>query len=547
MRLRTKLLLVMTGVTSTAMLILGVILGVTTNNFLFDQTRHQGVELAKMTAQVGRAVMDGLERQQELVAEFGDGEAEPGLIPSPAELRAQVQRYLNNARRWSDTAPGDYSVVTGILFKGGPLDGVGVGDVPDLDSRMRVVLDRPMDFAIPGRREVRLDHFDEIDAHPTYTEVDQVKIPVYRFKVALDDRIGHGYDDTVVWVDIRYEHIERVRIWLWMSILGGVLLIALLGVVAANYLANRITKPVRILMSDMRQVAKGNLDHRTKPHSTDEIGVLAGEFNHMTHNLKVAQEAVVEQEKAAYELSIARDVQQQLLPSEAPSVSGYDIGAFYKGAKAVSGDYYDFIPLDDDQVGFIVADVSGKGVPGSMVMGVTRTIVRLVAGKHGNQAAETLKETNRLIAEQIKRGMFVTAFYCVLDRRSGEMTFTSAGHNPMVIYRHETKSIELAAPKGIAIGFNAGPLFDKNIQEFHTTLQPGDAFVLYTDGFPEAMNEQHREYGDEQFYQHIAQSGHLGPAGMIRHLVDEVTRHRGRASQSDDLTMIAVRRMPAAG
>ena len=149
------------------------------------------------------------------------------------------------------------------------------------------------------------------------------------------------------------------------------------------------------------------------------LASFAVEFDAMTRSLEKAQSAMVEQEKQAYELSIAKEVQQQLLPADVPAVVGYVPSAFYKGAKDVSGDYFDFIPLGNDLWGFIVADVSGKGIPGSMVMAVTRTIVRLVAQDHPDQPAETLKKTNRLIAKQIKRGMFVTAMYAVLNARTG--------------------------------------------------------------------------------------------------------------------------------
>jgi len=274
--------------------------------------------------------------------------------------------------------------------------------------------------------------------------------------------------------------------------------------------------------------------------------MLANEFNRMTGNLKIAQAALVEQEKAEYELSIAREVQRQLLPAEAPTVMGFDCAAFYQGAKAVSGDYFDFIPLGNGLWGFIIADVSGKGIPGSMVMAVTRTIVRLVANKYQHRAADTLKETNRLIAKQIKRGMFVTAFYAILDERTGNLTYASAGHNPMVIYRASTKAYELGTGKGIALGFNEGPVFDKTIQETKTVLNPGDMMVIFTDGFPEAMNAENEEFGEERFYQSIARFGQFDARTCIAKLVEEIGAHRGEAEQSDDLTIIAVRNVAGA-
>jgi sigma-B regulation protein RsbU (phosphoserine phosphatase) len=263
----------------------------------------------------------------------------------------------------------------------------------------------------------------------------------------------------------------------------------------------------------------------------------------MTHNLKAAQSALVEQEKADYELSIAREVQRQLLPANSPDIPGFQCASYYLGAKAVSGDYFDFIDLGHGLWGFIIADVSGKGIPGSMVMAVTRTIVRLMAAQYGNRADETLKATNRLIAKQIKRGMFVTVFYAVLDDRSGHLTYASAGHNPMVIWRHGSKAPELATSKGIAVGFNDGPIFDKTIESHATDLREGDGFSIYTDGFPEAMNAKNQEFGDERFYQTLAANGHLGAQQLISVAVAEVAKHRADAEQSDDLTIIVARRV----
>jgi phosphoserine phosphatase RsbU/P len=179
-----------------------------------------------------------------------------------------------------------------------------------------------------------------------------------------------------------------------------------------------------------------------------------------------------------------------------------------------------------------------------MVMAVTRTIVRLVANKHQYNAVETLKETNRLIAKQIKRGMFVTAFYAILDEATGTVHYSSAGHNPMIVYRAATKQFELATTKGIAIGFNEGPIFDKTAQQAQLKLGPGDTFVIYTDGFPEAMNSQNEEFGDDNFYALVGQHGHEPARGLVQHLLQAIAAHRGQAEQSDDLTIIAVRRTP---
>jgi len=522
MGLRAKFMLVMALTTVIGLGLFGVLMASTADSFLFNQSKHQGIELAKAAAQMGRIVADVTRASQDRVID-------------PVELKDRLeQEYLPAVKTWGDQQ--SFSFIDAIYFESGPLHGIGFGQQEGSAPRGK----EERSVTIMGMGSVPLSSYEDIKVYTLTKPIGGRMVPVYRFRVNLPDADGRGYAKTQVVVDVAIETLQRVSNRLYLIILIGAVIMGGIVVMLSNILAGRITRPVTILMRDMQEVAKGNLEHQTRAHSKDEVGVLAGEFNYMTHNLKIAQVALVEQEKAEYELSIAREVQQQLLPAETPEITGYQPAAFYKGAKAVSGDYYDFIPLGEDRWGFIVADVSGKGIPGSMVMAVMRTIVRLVAPKHGANAAETLKETNRLIAKQIKRGMFVTAFYAVLDQSEGKLTFASAGHNPMVIYRAQEKQHQLAGPKGIAIGFNEGPLFDKNIQQMQTVLNPGDSFVLYTDGFPEAMNEQNEEFGDDRFYAAVGSYGDRGALGMVEALVQEIIAHRGRAAQSDDLTILTI-------
>lgn len=547
MGLRAKFMLVLAGVTAAALVALGVSMALTTNTFLFGQKQHSGVEIARMAAQVGVAVNARLDFFRKLRSDpLFRGVELP--TPTRAEIERDLIRYLDNARDW--TGKGNYSSsdILSIRFDCPSIPEISQVGIGDLEEAMGNVESYPSIYVPKLGGKVPLP--------PGISVREGIKrggssgdVPIYRFKIALPQEFGQassGNEPANVRVDIAIASVQRVSNNLFITI--GIAVFIAIGVVVAvaNWLAGNITRPLDMLIADMKVVARGKLDHETKARSNDEIGMLASEFNRMTGNLKIAQSALVEQEKAEYELSIAREVQRQLLPAEAPTIMGYDSAAFYQGAKAVSGDYFDFIPLGNGLWGFIIADVSGKGIPGSMVMAVTRTIVRLVANKHLNRAAETLKETNRLISKQIKRGMFVTAFYAILDENTGSLTYASAGHNPMVIYRARTGTYELASAKGIALGFNEGPLFDKTIQEETTVLGPGDTMLIYTDGFPEAMNAANEEFGEENFYQVIAQNGRLDARGQIAKLVEAIANHRREAEQSDDLTIIAVRNVASA-
>ena len=546
MGLRAKFMVVLSGVTAAALILLGVTMAATTNSFLFGQKQHSGVEIARMAAQVGTAVNARLQAYKKLKTDpLFRGVEIP--VPTQSEVEREIVSYLNKARDWANNGQYTYSDILAIRF-----------DCPSVPEISQVGIGALEDSTTKGKFYTSIyvpKTGGSVNLPAGITVMEGVKsdangsVPIYRFKIALDPSFGQasiGNDPANVRVDIAADSVNRVRDNLFITI--GIAVLIAIGVVVAvaNWLAGNITKPLDILISDMKVVARGEFDHETKARSNDEIGMLANEFNRMTQNLKIAQSALVEQEKAEYELSIAREVQRQLLPAEAPTIMGYDAAAFYQGAKAVSGDYFDFIPLGNGLWGFIVADVSGKGIPGSMVMAVTRTIVRLVANKYQNRAADTLKETNKLISKQIKRGMFVTAFYAILDENTGTVTYASAGHNPMVIVRAGSKVPELASSKGIALGFNEGPLFDKTIQEQTTVLNPGDTMVLYTDGFPEAMNGANEEYGEEKFYQDIANGGHLDVRANLANLVQVIAKHRGAAEQSDDLTIIAIRNVAGA-
>jgi serine phosphatase RsbU (regulator of sigma subunit) len=542
MALRLKFMLVMAGVTALAMVVLGLSMGSTANRYLYGQKTLDGLEIANMAAQIATMAKDRVDMAMAHAKATNDNS---GLQTLQRDLRAYLNDRLTRVKEFG----GNLSDIEGVLINCpeipelsaaglGADQGTGKGDqltrlfVPKLSNHV----------AVPEGVTI----YEGVKA----TAAGQVRI--LRFKLDLpSDPPPRGFGKVVtngvaepanIRVDIALASVDKVRSNLATTIAIAVLLAIVVVLGIAQWLAISITKPLETLLKDMNIVSQGKLHHRTAAKSSDEIGILASEFNRMTESLQDAQAAVIEQEKQAYELSLAREVQQQLLPAQAPLITGWQCSSFYQGAKAVSGDYFDFIPLGNGLWGFIIADVSGKGIPGSMVMAVTRTVVRLVAPRHGAHADETLKDTNRLIAKQIKRGMFVTSFYAVLDERSGLLTYASAGHNPMVIYRAATRTTEQVATKGIALGFNEGPVFDRTIQIAQATLGKGDSFVLYTDGFPEAMNASNEEFGDDNFYKLIATNGHLESQALIESVVAGIARHRGNAEQSDDLTIVAVRR-----
>jgi sigma-B regulation protein RsbU (phosphoserine phosphatase) len=252
----------------------------------------------------------------------------------------------------------------------------------------------------------------------------------------------------------------------------------------------------------------------------------------------------VEQKMLDHELAIAEELQSNLLPRRLPPLEQYDIQAYYRPSREVGGDYYDFIEIDSDHWGILVADVSGKGIPGSIVMTETRALMKS-EGTRGLSPIETLGRVNRVLHEDIKRGMFVTMFYAVLEVSTGISSTTSAGHNPMVLWRKATNTCCLVNPNGLALGIDRGPLFEKTLREQKIRLDPGNRMVLYTDGTIEAMNAADEQFGKNRFYHLIQQLADKGSSEFLHFLVKAIQEHQGDAPQHDDITIVTVRRNSA--
>ena len=335
----------------------------------------------------------------------------------------------------------------------------------------------------------------------------------------------------------------RVLSGLMLRIAGFGMVFLAIGVAASFLLGALIAKPAKTLIADMERVAQGDYEHGTQAVSGDEIGEIAAQFNHMTQALRELREKGKDVERLGLELDAASEIQASLLPPKIPNIPGYDVFPFYRSAKEVGGDYYDFFPIDREKLAMVVADVSGKGIPGSMVMATTRTTLRIL-GPECETAAETLRQTNKLVAKDMSRGMFVTVIFAMLNVRAREMTVCSAGHNPMVVYRERTGKCELVNPAGIALGFDKGPVFDRTLKEYSTRLEPGDRVVMYTDGVVEAMNENQDEYGDQRFYDFAREHARMRSKDFALAVVRDIERHRGAADQHDDITISTFRVMP---
>ena len=315
-----------------------------------------------------------------------------------------------------------------------------------------------------------------------------------------------------------------------------------LGFVASALLIHIFVKPIQTLSETVRAIGEGTMVSDIGASGNEEIDDIARAFNEVTAKFRSAQGHLMEQERMQREMQVAQEIQQTLLPRKVPDLEGFEVGFLYRAAKEVGGDYFDFLHVDDRTEGIVVADVSGKGVPGSLVMTMIRTALRMEA--RGNRSAsDVMAKMNAFVTEDMKKGMFVTMFYVVLDSVNREVSYASAGHNPMILYRGQSDTTYFLKPKGIPVGINTPDqdLFRKTISVEKLRLRQDDMLVIYTDGITEAMNPAREQFGEGRLLAALKKYGHHTPQEFADKLNLEIEEFTGGAPQNDDITLVAVK------
>jgi sigma-B regulation protein RsbU (phosphoserine phosphatase) len=246
-----------------------------------------------------------------------------------------------------------------------------------------------------------------------------------------------------------------------------------------------------------------------------------------------------EKKRMDHDLEIAREIQGILLPSSSPVVPGYELSGVNIPARQVSGDYFDYIRMDPTRLGVVIADVSGKGVPASLIMAMCRSVLRSEA-VNKTSASEVLRRVNQQLYPDIKEDMFISMAYLILDADGRQATLARAGHDAPLLYRAATKEVEKLTPKGMALGIDSGEVFNRVCADFSFTLEKGDCILLYTDGATEALDQEGMEYGLPRLVQGLQASAPHGAASVVSFVADDVKNFVGSHPQHDDITLIAI-------
>ena len=248
-----------------------------------------------------------------------------------------------------------------------------------------------------------------------------------------------------------------------------------------------------------------------------------------------------EKKRLDHDLEIAQDIQRLLLPSEAPVINGFEISGINIPARHVSGDYFDYIKVDEDRLGVAIADVSGKGVPASIIMAICRSVLRSQAT--GNPSpGDVLQKVNRQIYPDIKEDMFISMAYVILDHVRNTLLLSRAGHDAPLLYRRANESVTPIKPLGMVVGIDSGSVFDRITSDFALSLERDDCLLLYTDGVTEALDANGDEFGFDRLVQCVRASAPTGAPAVITRLIDELRKFVGTQPQNDDITLIAIRK-----
>jgi sigma-B regulation protein RsbU (phosphoserine phosphatase) len=250
----------------------------------------------------------------------------------------------------------------------------------------------------------------------------------------------------------------------------------------------------------------------------------------------------VERQKLEQELLVARQIQASFLPDAAPAIEGWDLAAYWEGARQVSGDFYDFIPLGrengaDERWGFVVADVADKGVPAALFMALSRTLVRTMA-VGGSNPAQVLAKANDLIMTNARSDLFVTLFYAILEADHGLITFANAGHNPPLLFNGHSERISSLTGRGMALGVVLGV----DLEQCESRMAPGDLLLLYTDGVTDALNGSTEEFGLDRLCAVVKAHRAESAADIVRSINRAVDEFVGDTPQFDDLTLMILKR-----
>jgi anti-anti-sigma factor len=360
-------------------------------------------------------------------------------------------------------------------------------------------------------------------------------------RLALPVRVGaDGSTIGTVHVSMRWDATAAAIRAARLRLLGGALALDLVVLALAAAALTAFLRPLQRLVDGVRGLSQD--DRALAEDGPAEIGAIAQAFNDIHARYRAAAENAAEHERLQEEMRLAREIQAAILPQELPTIPGYELARLYRPAAQVGGDYYDFLDAGAGLTGVVVADVAGKGVPGSMVMGMIRTALRMETRRNAH-ARDVLARLHQFLAADMRNGMFVTMLYVVLDTRHRVVSYASAGHTPMILYRAATDETFSLAARGMPVGVAGSDAtqFERQLDVERLRMRKDDLLLMYTDGVTEATNAEGEAYGEARLVGAVQRWGKESAAQFVRRLEDDLHAFLGGAAPGDDLTLVAIK------
>ncbi|RHF67375.1 SpoIIE family protein phosphatase [Fusobacterium mortiferum] len=280
------------------------------------------------------------------------------------------------------------------------------------------------------------------------------------------------------------------------------------------------------------------IEDKNKLIDLDEetISALVIQVSIAINNAQIYSELIVK-ERISNELDVASRIQKKILPADVDEIFGLEIAQYFEPAKEIGGDYYDYTILDDNVFSITIADVSGKGVPAAFLMALGRSVLKTLTLTGDFAPNENLNELNKIIYSDITEDMFITMMHSKYNKENKTLYYSNAGHNPIVVYRASTDSIELQTVKGVAIGF----LEEYKYRQGEIQLNKGDIVIFYTDGITEAENSNKEMFGLERLKEVIYNNKNKSPKELRKVILESINRFRKDYEQTDDLTFVILK------
>lgn len=265
------------------------------------------------------------------------------------------------------------------------------------------------------------------------------------------------------------------------------------------------------------------------------LSIIASQSGQLIRNSQLQTEAL-EKKRMESELAMARRIQLDLLPKMVPNVEGLDIFGYFRPADQVSGDYYDYFDLGGDRLGVVIADVSGHGPSAALVMTMVKGILHAITQSFESPSS-LISEMNRTLNDIIPEDMFVTMMFLVFDMKDRTLRISNAGHNPLLFCNSGLSSVQMVECRGTILGFSKSMSFS----EKEIAMNPGDLYLIYTDGVTEAMNSLGEMFDESKLIEAVQEKASHKSVEIIRHIQDKLRQFKGQTPQSDDIAIVAVK------